>query len=75
MTETQENSSVASASRLPLLRSESADDYVAVLNELKQEIRPKGIVELFYVEDMASLIFEIRRLRRCKTSVPQRPEG
>ena len=60
---------VASPLNLPLLKSESTDEYLGLLERLTTEIKPKGIVEQFYVEDMASLIFEIRRLQRCKVSL------
>jgi hypothetical protein len=68
MTRTQKTP-VASPLNLPLLKSESTDEYLGVLERLTTEIKPKGIVEQFYVEDMASLIFEIRRLQRCKVSL------
>jgi hypothetical protein len=36
---------------------------------LKLQVKPKGIVEQIYVDDIAAIVREIRRLRRCKTSI------
>jgi hypothetical protein len=68
MSKTQETTPLATPF-LPLLRSESTDGYLALLDRLKGEIKPNGIVEQFYVEDMASLIFEVRRLQLCKIHI------
>jgi hypothetical protein len=54
---------------LPLLMTENADDFEAIGNALNREIRPSGIIEQIYVADIAQLVWEILRLRRCKTGV------
>ncbi len=36
---------------------------------LTEEIKPSGIVERMYVADIASLNWEILRLRRCKVAI------
>jgi hypothetical protein len=53
----------------PLLVSESADEYAALLVALQKEIMPKGVVEQIYLEDIAAIIWEIQRLRRCKAGI------
>lgn len=52
----------------PVLRTESADEYVSLHAQLIAEVEPKGPIEKFYVEEMAALIWEMRRLRNCKIS-------
>jgi ATP phosphoribosyltransferase regulatory subunit HisZ len=36
---------------------------------LAQEIKPRGIVERIYVDEIAALVWEILRLRRCKAAI------
>src|SRR4029453_5286516 len=36
---------------------------------LEQEIRPRGIIERMYVNDISSIVWEMLRLRRCKTAI------
>ena len=55
--------------RPPLLITESREDFDQVRNTLEQEIQPRGSVEQMYVHDMAYLVWEIRRLRRCKDTI------
>jgi hypothetical protein len=50
----------------PVLKSESATEYISLHAQLVQEVEPKGPIEEIYVEEMAALIWEIRRLRNCK---------
>ncbi len=50
----------------PLLITESPDDFDRIRTALNCEIRPNGIIEHVYVADIAQLIWEILRLRRCK---------
>jgi hypothetical protein len=40
--------------RPPLLITESADEYAALLAALRQEIKPQGVIEHIYLEDLAS---------------------
>jgi hypothetical protein len=56
-------------SKMPLLITESAEDFAALTPELKQELKPRGIIEQMYAEDIADLVWEIRRLRRCKNVI------
>lgn len=53
----------------PLLLTESADDYEALLAALHLEIKPKGVVEQVYLEDLAAIVWGIQRLRRCKAGI------
>jgi hypothetical protein len=53
----------------PLLITESADDFDALRNAFEQEIKPRGIIEQMYVNDISSIVWEILRLRRCKAII------
>jgi hypothetical protein len=53
----------------PLLITESADEFASLRKALKSEIKPEGAIEQMYVDDFATLIWEIRRLRRYKTFI------
>src|SRR5215475_1868686 len=55
--------------KLPLLISESADEFDALRDAFEQEIRPRGIIEQMYVHDICSIVWEILRLRRCKVVI------
>ena len=55
--------------RPPLLMTESREDFDQVRNSLEREIQPRGIIEQMYVDDMAYIVWEIRRLRRCKDTI------
>jgi hypothetical protein len=55
--------------KLPLLITESADEFDAVRDAFKREIQPRGIVEHMYVDDISYIVWEILRLRRCKALV------
>jgi hypothetical protein len=55
--------------RPPLLTTESRNDFDALLKALQREIKPKGVIEDMYVADIAYIIWEILRLRRCKTAI------
>jgi len=54
---------------MPLLITESEDDFAALTSELKQEIEPRGVIEQMYVAYIAALVWEILRLRRCKVGI------
>jgi type IV secretory pathway VirB4 component len=56
-------------SMAPLLSAESADEFASLRKELKNEIQPEGAIEQIYVDDFATLIWEILRLRRYKTVI------
>src|SRR5690242_12547691 len=55
--------------KAPLLASESRDEFNRVCEALNDQIKPRGIIEQIYVEDIAYLVWEILRLRRCKTAI------
>jgi hypothetical protein len=55
--------------KLPLLRSESTAQFLALRERLQQEIDPRGAIEEIYLEDIAALVWEIQRLRRFRISV------
>jgi hypothetical protein len=54
--------------KLPLLITESADEFDALSDAFEREIKPRGIIEQMYVHDISSIVWEILRLRRCKLS-------
>jgi hypothetical protein len=56
-------------SKPQLLITESAEDFASLSTDLTEEIKPRGIVERMYVADIASLVWEILRLRRCKAVI------
>jgi hypothetical protein len=55
--------------KLPLLTTESADEFDALRDAFEQEIKPRGIIEHMYVHDISSIVWEILRLRRCKVVI------
>ena len=52
--------------KLPLLITESAEEFDALRDAFEREIKPRGIIEQMYVHDICSIVWEILRLRRCK---------
>ena len=55
--------------KLPLLITESADEFDALRDAFEQEIKPCGIIEQMYVHDVSAIVWEILRLRRCKVVI------
>ena len=55
--------------KLPLLITESADEFDALRDAFEQEIKPRGIIEQMYVHDFCSIVWEIQRLRRAKAAI------
>jgi hypothetical protein len=55
--------------KLPLLISESADEFDALRDAFEREIKPRGILEQMYVHDINAIVWEILRLRRCKVVI------
>jgi hypothetical protein len=53
-------------SKPQLLITESVEDFAALKAALMEELKPLGIIERLYVADIAALVWEILRLRRCK---------
>ena len=59
-------SKLALLPKTPLLMSESEDEFEALRSDLAEEIKPRGIIEHMYVADIAEIVWESRRLHRCK---------
>jgi len=55
--------------KLPLLITESADEFDALRDAFEQEIKPRGIIEQMYAHDICAIVWEILRLRRCKVVI------
>jgi hypothetical protein len=55
--------------KLPLLITESADEFDALRDAFEREIKPCGIIEQMYVHDICAIVWEIVRLRRCKVVI------
>jgi hypothetical protein len=55
--------------KLPLLITESADEFDALRDAFEREIKPRGVIEQMYVHDICSIVWEILRLRRCKVII------
>jgi hypothetical protein len=53
----------------PVLLTESADEFSRHHDTLKDQLKPRGSLEEFFVEEIVALIWEIRRYRRNKTAV------
>jgi hypothetical protein len=75
MSDPLKQSSEISRSKLPLLISESADEFATLRAELEHEINPKGAIEKIYVADIAALVWETLRLRRIKTGIIRNAYG
>jgi hypothetical protein len=54
---------------VPLLITESDQEFHRIRQALYQEINPVGIIEEMYVEEIADIIWQIIRLKRCKAGV------
>ncbi len=50
----------------PVLNCESGDDFNIMRRALEYEVDPQGFVQEMYVSDIAGLVWEMLRLRRCK---------
>ena len=59
-------SKLALLPKTPLLMSESKDEFEALRSDLVEEIKPRGIIEHMCVADIAEIVWESRRLHRCK---------
>src|SRR5262245_9308327 len=55
--------------QLPLLITESAEEFDALRDAFEREIKPRGIIEQMYLHDICSIVWEILRLRRCKVAI------
>jgi hypothetical protein len=54
---------------VPLLITESDEEFMRIRHELYEEIKPVGIIERMYVDEIADLVWQILRLKRCKVGV------
>jgi hypothetical protein len=55
--------------KLPLLITESAEEFDALRDAFEREIKPQGIIDQMYVHDICSIVWEILRFRRCKAVI------
>ena len=69
MTRSSDGIELTLFSKPQLLITESAEDFAALNAALMEEIKPRGIIERLYVADIAALVWEILRLRRCKVAI------
>jgi hypothetical protein len=53
----------------PWFDADTAEEFDAVRRALEQEVGPRGIIERMYVNHISSIVWEILRLRRCKTAI------
>jgi hypothetical protein len=53
----------------PVLVTERKEEFDELHAALTQELAPRGIVEKWFVADIANLVWEMRRLRRAKTAI------
>ena len=51
-----------------LLHGERLAGFQALLDGISREIKPRGVIEEMYVHDIAWFVWEIIRLRRCRTA-------
>lgn len=52
-----------------MLPTENREDFETLHKALRREIKPTGAIEDIYVSDITWLVWEILRLRRCKTVI------
>ena len=53
----------------PVLITESVEEFVVLRSRLYDEIRPNGIIEEGWVDDLAAVIWEIMRLLRIRAEI------
>jgi hypothetical protein len=53
----------------PVLITERKEEFDELHAALTQELAPRGIVEKWFVADIANLVWEMRRLRRSKRAI------
>ena len=63
---------VNALSKALLLPSETSEEFESLYAALEEEIKPRGIIERLYLEDFANIVWEIWRLRRCKSAIVNR---
>lgn len=52
-----------------LLRSESPEEFAALLEDLSRDIESRNVIQRMYVSDIANLTWEILRYRRAKAAI------
>jgi hypothetical protein len=62
-------SEVVLVPKVTLLMTESAKEFASLCASLSREMKPRGIIEQTYVDDFATILWEIWRLRRCKAVI------
>lgn len=60
---------LASLLKPPVLSTESAEHFDALCEALERDIKPRGMLERMYVIDMAAIVWEMIRLKRCKVQI------
>ena len=55
--------------RTIVLKTESEDEFVKMVEKLERDIQPENFIEELYVNEVAALTWEIIRYRRCKTAI------
>src|SRR5262252_6798001 len=53
----------------PVLITESVEEFVALREQLDDEIGPNGVIEQAWVDDLAAVMWEIMRLLRIKAEI------
>ncbi len=69
MSQTSAGRALELISRPALTLTESADDYNSLVKSLQQAISPGGFIEHLYVADIAAIVAETVRYRRCKAAM------
>ena len=55
--------------QVPLLITESEEEFQEICDGVYKEIRPQGIIERIYVDEIVDIVWQIIRLKRCKAGV------
>ena len=69
MSRSLQNHSRTLRSKPPLLLTESQSDFDDLVASFRREIVPRGVIEQIYFDDIITSVWEILRLRRCKTVI------
>lgn len=69
MTQPLDSQELTLFSKPALLITESEEEFARLSAALEQDIQPRDIVERMYVGDIAALVWEIVRFRRCKVAL------
>src|ERR1700730_5874854 len=66
MTGSSASNELALFPKSPLLITESEDEFESLRSALVHDIKPRGVIEHMFVADIADIVWDSRRLRRCK---------